>query len=215
MPFLTRRPCSHQPAVSPIRACAYSDPATTDTCVVGAESPYHGRMVRRDVMAFLYASGEEMAMTCCASSAGVSPVPVSIGAPVSRPQVVEGDLQTQAGYHKSVKWREPYSGERTRGPQLKVKPAASTYLQPAGRAAHFTAKATLQARAPKLAGDCGGVWGAARVSGEAWNTRDPSARPWSWRGDSYKPKAKANTAQRECEGIVVLHNPERSGGRTP
>jgi hypothetical protein len=27
--------------------------------------------------------------------------------------------------------------------------------------------------------------------------------------------AKANTVQRESEGIVVLHNPERSGGRTP
>jgi hypothetical protein len=172
-------------------------------------------MVRRDVVAFLHASGEEMAMTCCASPAGVSPVPVSIGAPGSRPQVVKGDLQAQAGYHKSVRWREPFSGERTRGPQHKVKPAASTYSQPAGRAAHVTAKATLHARAPKLACDCGGVWGAARVSGEAWNTRDPSARPWLWQGDSYKPMAKANTVQRESEGIVVLHNPERFGGRTP
>jgi hypothetical protein len=96
-----------------------------------------------------------------------------------------------------------------------VKPAASTELQPAGRADHLTAKATSQARAPKLASDCGGVWGAARMSGEERNTRDPSVRPWSWRGDSYKPKAKANTVQRESEGIVVPHNPERSGGRGP
>jgi hypothetical protein len=96
-----------------------------------------------------------------------------------------------------------------------VKPAASTESQPAGRAAHVTAKATSQARVPKLVGDCGGVGGAARVAGEAWNTRDPSARPWSWQGGSYKPKAKANTVQRESEGIVVPHNPERSGGRTP
>jgi hypothetical protein len=166
-------------------------------------------------MVSLYASGEGRAMTCCASSAGISPVPVSIGAPVSRPQVVKGDLQTQAGYQKSVKWREPYSGGRTRGPQHQVKPAASTHSQSAGRAAHFTAKATLQAREPKLASDCGGVWGAARVSGEVWNTRDPSARPSSWQGDSYKPMAKANTVQRESEGIVVPYNPERSGERTP
>jgi hypothetical protein len=96
-----------------------------------------------------------------------------------------------------------------------VKPAASTHSQPAGRAAHVTAKATLHAREPKLVSHCGGVRGAARVSGEERNTRDPSAWPSSWQGDSYKPSAKANTAQRESEGIVVLHNPERFGGRTP
>jgi hypothetical protein len=168
-------------------------------------------MVRREERAILFASGEERAMTCCASPAGVSPVPVSIGAPGSRPQVLKGDLQARAGYQKSVGWHEPLSGERTRGPQREVKPAASTYLQPAGRAAHITVKATLGARVPKLASSCGGVRGAARVSGEAWNTRDPSARPWSWRGDSYKPKAKASTAQRESEGIVVPDNPERFG----
>jgi hypothetical protein len=172
-------------------------------------------MVRRDVVADLSASVGEKVTTCCASSAGASPVPVSIGAPGSRPQVVKGDLQTQAGYYKSVSWHEPFSGERTRGPQHEVKPAASTHSQAGGRAAHFTAKATSQAREPKLAGDCGGVEGAARVSGEERNTRDPSALPWSWRGASYKPVAKANTVQRESEGIVVLHNPERSGGRTP
>jgi hypothetical protein len=172
-------------------------------------------MVRRDVKVFLSASLGERAFTCCASPAGVSPVPVSIGAPDSRPQVSEGDFRARAGYLKSVRWREPFSGERTRGPQHQVKPAASTHSQPAGRAAHVTAKATSQARAPRLASDCGGVWGAARVSGEAWNTRDPSARPWSWQGGSYKPMAKANTAQRESEGIVVLHNPKRFGGRTP
>ena len=172
-------------------------------------------MVRRDVANCLIASVGETVAICCASPAGASPVPVSIGAPGSRPQVVEGDLQTRAGYQKPVKWREPFSGERTRGPQLKVKPAASTDLQPVGRADHVTAKATLGARAPRLASSCGGVWGAARVSGEAWNTRDPSARPWSWQGASYKPKVKANTVQRGSEGIVVPHNPEATGGRTP
>jgi hypothetical protein len=172
-------------------------------------------MVRRDVRACLSASLGEMAITCCASLTGVSPVPVSIGAPGSRPQVWKGDLQTRAGYHKPVRWREPLNGERTCGPQREVKPAASTQSQPGGRAAHFTAKATLSAGEPKPVSSSGGVWGAARMSGEARNTRDPSAWPWSWQGGSYKPKVKSGTAQRESEGIVVLHNPERSGGRTP
>jgi hypothetical protein len=172
-------------------------------------------MVRRDVMAVLSFYEGRMVIACCASSAGASPVPASIGAPGSRPQVRKGDLQARAGYHKPVRWREPCSGERTRGPQHQVKPAASTHSQPGGRADHVTAKATLGAREPKLALSSGGVWGAARVAGEERNTRDPSARPSSWQGDSYKPMAKANTVQRESEGIVVPYNPERSGGRTP
>jgi RNA-directed DNA polymerase len=49
----------------------------------------------------------------------------------------------------------------------------------------------------------GGVRGAARVRGEARNTRDPSAQPESGRGGSYKPKAKSSAVQRESEGIVV------------
>jgi hypothetical protein len=172
-------------------------------------------MVRRDVMVRLSASERELVIACCASPAGESPVPVSIGAPGSRPQTVEGDLPVQAGCQKPVMWREPYGGKPIRGPQHQVKPAASTDLQPVGRADHLAAKATLPTRAPKLVGDCGGVGGAARVSGEGRNTRDPSARPLSWQGASYKPKAKADTVQRGSEGIVVPYNPERSGGRTP
>ena len=172
-------------------------------------------MVRRDVVGCLSAFLGERTTICCASPAGASPVPVGVGAPVSRPRVTEGDLLAQAGYHKSVKRREPYNGERARGPQLEVKPAASTHLQPGGRVDHVAAKATLSAGGPKPVNSSGGVWGAARVSGEGRNTRDPSVQPLSWRGDSYKPKAKANTAQRESEGIVVLNNSERSEGRTP
>jgi hypothetical protein len=48
-----------------------------------------------------------------------------------------------------------------------------------------------------------GVWGAARSEGSARNSRDPSARPVSWQGGSYKPKAKASAAQRQFEGAVV------------
>ena len=172
-------------------------------------------MVRRDAVACPSESLGEKVIARCASSAGESPVPVGVGAPGSRPRVWKGDLRTQAGYQEPVRWREPRNGERTRGPQHKVKPAAATDLQPAGRADHVTAKARLCTGVPKLVCSCGGVWGAARVSGEARNTRDPSVRPLSWQGGSYKPKGKGSTVQRESEGIVVLHNPGRSGGRTP
>ena len=59
---------------------------------------------------------------------------------------------------------------------------------------------------PKPRVGSGGVWGAARVSGEARNTRDPSAQPELGRGGSYKPKAKSSAVQRESEGIVVLQS---------
>ena len=128
-------------------------------------------MVRRDVVVCLSASLGEIATACCASSAGANPVPVSIGAPGSRPQAVKGDLQTQAGYQKSVRWREPLSGERTRGPQREVKPAASTHLQPGGRAAHITAKAISEGRVPKLLSGTGG-YGAQHACQEKRGTRE-------------------------------------------
>ena len=162
------------------------------------------RMVRRDVEQGVIPEGGGPSLTCCATPTGESPVPVGVGAPGSRPQVVEGDLCARAGRQKPVRRRELRSGEQARGPQHQVKPAASTDLQPAGRAAHFTAKATSLAQGPKHAGGCGGVWGAARVQGVERNTRDPSARPESGQASSYKPKAKSSRAQRESEGIVVL-----------
>ena len=176
---------------------------------------YDGGMVRRDVMSYRSASWGRITIACCTSPMGASPIPVSIGAPGSRPQVWKGDRHIRAGYQKSGRWREPLNGERTCGPQHEVKPAASTDKQPGGRAAHFTAKATLSAGVPKPVSSSGGVWGAARMSGEERNTRDPSAWPPSRQGGSYKPRAKSSTAQRESEGIVVLHNPGLSGGRTP
>ena len=65
------------------------------------------------------------------------------------------------------------------------------------------AKATSVMGVPKPVADSGGVWGAARVSGEVRNTRDPSALPVSGRGGSYKPTAKSSAVQRESEGIEV------------
>jgi len=64
----------------------------------------------------------------------------------------------------------------------------------------------------------GGVGGAARVQGEARNTRGPSAPPSSRQGGSYKPKAKSSAAQRESEGIVVPAMGAKnnaSGGKGP
>ena len=160
-------------------------------------------MVRRDAEARLIPEGGGLTLACCVTPTGESPVPVSVGAPGSGPQAVEGDLCARAGRQKPVRRRKPRSGEQARGPQHEVKPAASTDLQPAGRAAHVTAKATPLAFEPKRAGGCGGVWGAARVQGQVRNVRGPSARPESGQASSYKPKAKSNRAQRESEGIVV------------
>jgi len=122
------------------------------------------------------------------------------------------DLYTQAGRQKPADDESHLSRERAHGPQHQVKSAASTHLQPGGRADHVTAKATPVMGAPKPLAGSGGVWGAARVQGEARNTRDPSAQPESGRGGSYKPKAKSSAVQRESEGIVVPQNVGRATG---
>jgi RNA-directed DNA polymerase len=101
--------------------------------------------------------------------------------------------------------QEPLRREPVRGPQLHVKPAASTDLQPESRAAHFTAKATSPApqSGGTRAGGLGGVGGAARGHGAERNTRGPSAQPESGQRGSYKPTAKSSAAQRASEGVVV------------
>lgn len=105
-----------------------------------------------------------------------------------------------------------WSGKRSHGPQRKVKPAASTHKQSGGRAAHVPAKAIPVAGEPKPVAGSGGVRGAARVTGEARNTRDPTAQPGSGQGGSYKPKAKSSAVQRESEGIEVPKTLARAGG---
>lgn len=139
--------------------------------------------------------------SCCAFPAGGSPVPVGAGAPGSRSRG-EGEIpRPQAGRRKPTS-----GGEQARGPQHEVKPAASTEEQFGGRAAHVTAKATRGALDPERAPRSGGVGGAARVQGDERNTGDPSGRPRSGQGGSYKPKAKSSAVQRESEGIVVPHS---------
>ena len=160
-------------------------------------------MVRRDADGRGGASALSRASACVASPAGGSPVPAGLTAPGSRSTVTGEIGLAEAGRQKPMPRQRPSGGEQARGPQLEVKPAASKDLQSVGRAAHFTAKATSTARASKLAVDHGGVWGAARVQGEARNTRDPSASPSSRQARPYKPSAKSERAQRESEGLVV------------
>jgi RNA-directed DNA polymerase len=126
--------------------------------------------------------------------------------------VTRGDSRAEAGCQEPATRRKPCNGEQARGPQHEVKPAASTEEQSGGRAAHFTAKATPAARAPRRADGSGGVWGAARVQGGVRNTGDPSAQPQSRRDGLNKPEAKSSVAQRESEGTVVLENRGQARG---
>ena len=160
-------------------------------------------MVRRDGIGSAPAHAVALPIPRCTFPTGASPVPVSVGAPGSRPQARGEILVSRAGRRKPARRREPRNGEQARRPQHEVKLAASTEKQPGSRAAHVTAKATSVASAPKRAMGPGGVMSAACVQGEVWNTRGPSAQPQSRQGCSYKPKAKSSTAQRESEGSVV------------
>src|ERR1041385_7844377 len=77
-----------------------------------------------------------------ADPAGGSPVSVSGNAPSSRLPAQTEMFASEAECRKPDPRREPRDGEQVRGPQHQVKSAASSHLQPEGRAAHVTAKAT-------------------------------------------------------------------------
>jgi Reverse transcriptase (RNA-dependent DNA polymerase) len=166
-------------------------------------------MVRRDGIGSAPAHAVAGPIPRCT---GESPVPVSVGAPGSRPQVSEGDPGARAGCRKLVRRREPSGGEQARGPQHEVKPAASSEKQSGGRAAHVTAKATSSMGVPKLTEGSGGVGGAARVQGRVRNSRGPSVLPSSRQGHSYKAKPKSKPVQRESEGIIVPKTVDSSAG---
>ena len=55
--------------------------------------------------------------------------------------------------------------------------------------------------------DAYGVWRRARQHSLIRNRRDPSQRPTSGEGGSYKPMAKWNRAGRESEGFIVPLTP--------
>ena len=161
-------------------------------------------MVRRDDAGSPASLSEEGTRASrCEDPAGESPVPVSAGAPGSRPQVRAERLGARAGRQKRVARRSPRDAEQARGPQHQAKSAASTDSQSEGRAAHVTAKATTTLQAPDRDVVLGGVGDAARVQGSTRNARGPSAPPSSRQGGSYKSKTKSSAAQRESDGIVV------------
>lgn len=160
-------------------------------------------MVRRDDGRPLGASGSGNRPSGCNDLAGESPVSESAGAPSSRP-AAEGQIPTaEAGCQKRARWQEPRSAERAHGPQLHVKPAASTDEQSEGRAGHVAAKAKSRAPRPESAHDLGGVRGAARGHRSLRNTRDPSAPPSSRQSATNRPEAKGGTAQRKSDGVIV------------
>src|SRR5262249_32765183 len=144
-------------------------------------------MSRREGTRSASARADEERVPCCASPAGESPVPVSAGAPGSRSQAEGEILPSRAGRREPIQ-SEALRREQERGPQHEVNPAASTDSRWGSRAAHVAAKATLDASAPEHASSSSGVRGAARVQGEARNTRGPSASPPSRQVASYKPK---------------------------
>ena len=150
----------------------------------------------------------------CASPAGASPVPVSVGAPGSRSPEPREILEAEA------RRREPGStGRQGRGPQHEVKLAASTELLTGSRADHVTAKATSSTkRSEAIVEDSRGVGSAARVHGEARNTGDPSARPRVGGTRSEQVEGQARAVQRKSERIVipVMTAPQNAvGGKGP
>ncbi len=149
----------------------------------------------------------------CASPAGASPASVSIGAPSSRSpeqrEIAEAEARRQ----------EPSNGRQGRGPQHKVKLAASTDKQSGSRADHVTAKATSSTRSSEaIVEGSRGVRSAARVHGEARNTGDPSAQFQVRNTRPDQAEGQAIAVQRKSEGIVVLRMaaPQNAvGGKGP
>jgi hypothetical protein len=150
----------------------------------------------------------------CACPAGESPAPVDAGGPGSR-VAVRGEIRVAEADR-----RKPLRREQPRGPQHQVKPAASTDLPRESRATHVIAKAALdtqESRGESMA-SLSGVWGAARVEGQARNVRGPCASPQSRQSGSYKSRTKSSAAQQESEGMVVPvkdATKNASGGNRP
>jgi hypothetical protein len=165
-------------------------------------------MVRREEDQSKPRSGEEVS-SCCVGLTGGSLESVSVGAPSSRPPLSGRESSGEAGRQEPGNQRKLLTGEQVCGPQHEVKPGASTDLQSESRTAHVTVKATVCAQGPKRACTFGGVRGAARIQGQARNTRDPSHWPSSRQGGSYKQSAKASAGERKSEGIVVVGCPCR------
>jgi hypothetical protein len=167
-------------------------------------------MVRRDDDC----ESQDSELSRCASPAGASPAPVSVGAPGSRSPEPREILEAEARRQEPVN-----NGRQGRGPQHEVKLAASTDTQSGSRAAHVTAKATSTTkRSEAVVEDSRGVESAARVQGEARNTGDPSAQPQVRGTRVDQADGQAIAVQRKSEGIVVpmMTAPQNAvGGKGP
>jgi hypothetical protein len=151
-------------------------------------------MVRRDDNE----RSQDREVSRCASPAGASPAPVSVGAPGSRSPEPSESSGAEA------RRQEPSDGRQGRGPQHEVKLAASTEKQSGSRADHVTAKAISSTRRSEtIDEDSRGVGRAARVHGEARNTGDPSTQSFVEDTRSDQADGQARAVQRKSEGIVV------------
>ena len=82
-----------------------------------------------------------------------------------------------------------------------------------GRVIHAETKATDCILKPEGMQDTYGVRRRARSQSLIRNKRDPSWRPTSGEGGSYKPMAKRNRARRESEGFIVPLKPADKAGQ--
>ena len=135
--------------------------------------------------------------------AGASPASVSTGAPSSRPQTCGESRVGQA------RCQEPLRREPARGPQHKVKPAASANLQPESRAAHVTGEGHV-CRAPvggRTRGRSRRGTGAQHVCTERNGTREARV-PSPSQGN-----AAHISHRRASEGTVVVRSRPTNNGR--
>lgn len=157
---------------------------------------------------------------CCVPPAGASPATVSAGAPCSRlrswGEIPPAERSVESP-HGSVRVR---GGERSCGPRMK------RTLQPrdisprkggTSRAGHIAVKAIDCTLRSGWVEGVPGVGRRARSDGGTRNRRDPTRRPTSGEGASYKPSAKWARAGRESEGLIVPLRPGESPaeGRSP
>ena len=162
---------------------------------------YRAPMVRRDGTEQRAAQAAEVAVPCCVTPAGASPVPVSAGAPGSRLACCAEETPPTKPSVKSP--QEEGSNEAGRN-QVKAEQASSDY-QPKGdrerRAGHVAAKAYAQCSA-KPDGTLGlpGVVAAARFEGGTRNTRDPSRQPTSGKDRAYKARAESERSRAGVRG---------------
>ena len=181
-----------------------------------------GGMVCPDVndpLAFRWTTRPK-AFARCVELAGASPVLVIAGEPGSRlpPSGEISPVKRSVESPSVAVWRP--GGEQSCGPSEK------RTLQPrdigprkggAGRADHFTVKATDCIRRSGGMQDAPGVWRRARSDSSTRNRRGPRWLPTSGEGGTYKRNAKWCRASRESEGFIVLPTPgeSRDEGRGP